>query len=209
MERDREWRPSSFDHSGHGAQRRITTSLELTTHFRAYIRMLNTRSFVNLTSFVSPRIQLDGKRITLAVFERLVMPGVTFTPGLVVADVAKRVLAVRLEMTLTPQTAAELSKASTSAPSVLNGPAQLSYDQHVFYHFNEQWLIDQIFTAWCYGRNGTTNPTEWWSAIICAKLPEEHDSGSSDVQTPTQQSQGSPFARDDRFGGPFQSPGLE
>jgi predicted ester cyclase len=125
---------------------RISTTLELTAHFRAYIRLLNTRLMTHLGSYVAPRVEMNGRQLSLTAFSTLIPPGSVFTPAMIIADVAKRSVAVRLGI--------EVPETSVAAAAGLpNAPTSAHIHEHVFYHFNEQWLIDQVWSAFSYGES--------------------------------------------------------
>lgn len=125
---------------------RITTAADLTAHFRGYLRVMNTRLWSNLAGYLAPRITLNGKKLSQTTFTTLVTHGASFSAELIVADVAKRTLAARMEIELT-----------TTAMNEWNGmsgtPTTRVVHEHVFYHFNENWLIDEVFSMYSYGED--------------------------------------------------------
>jgi len=136
---------------------RITTSADLTAHFRAFLRLLNTRLLTNITAFVAPRLEWNGKRMSSQTFASMVVPGAVFSPAMIVADVSKRTLAVRMEI--------ELPTKESPAPSVRDEGTSTSstppvrsrfITEHVFYHFNDNWLIDEVWSVFSHGDYGET-----------------------------------------------------
>lgn len=142
----------------------VANPAALTTHFRAYIRQLNQRLPSSLRLYLAPRVSYNGRRMSADAFAGLACPpGATVSSEFVVADVTKRLLAARIEVEVTSShhtstTPSTPTNGTTSVPeSPLedkerelrrgSGSSVEHISEHVFYHFDENWRIDEVWSV--------------------------------------------------------------
>lgn len=145
----------------------MTTSAEFTAHFRGYLRVINMRIWSNLSAYVASRISLNGRKMSQDAFSSLIAPGAVFSADMVVADVSKRTLTARMDIEF-PVTLATSDTAMENSDPVheqdckidsLGGKREIRrIKEHVFYHFNEAWRIDQVWSVFTYGESWTREP---------------------------------------------------
>ncbi|CAK9785407.1 hypothetical protein CC85DRAFT_51610 [Cutaneotrichosporon oleaginosum] len=136
----------------------VSSAAALTAHFRAYVRQLNQRLPSTLRLYLAPRVTYNGRRMSAESFAALASPpGATVASEMVVADVSKRLLAARMEVELnhpTPSTpvvnSADASPLESPQSDEVRRGSSTSVEhirEHVFYHFDEQWRIDEVWSV--------------------------------------------------------------
>lgn len=134
----------------------VANPAALTAHFRSYIRQLNQRLPTSLRMYLAPRVNYNGRRMSAESFAALVCPpGATLSSEFVVADVSKRLLAARIEVEVPQQSVTVPSSPtmngvtpdSPSPDELRRGSAPDHMREHVFYHFDENWRIDEVWSV--------------------------------------------------------------
>jgi predicted ester cyclase len=137
----------------------VSSPAALTAHFRAYVRQLNQRLPSTLRLYLAPRISYNGRRISADAFAaQACPPGATVSSEMVVADISKRLLAARIEVEVHHQTPSPSVNGTGTGGSPLESPqgeeprrgSSSSVEhvrEHVFYHFDEQWRIDEVWSV--------------------------------------------------------------
>lgn len=137
----------------------VSSPAALTAHFRAYVRQLNQRLPSTLRLYLAPRISYNGRRISADTFAaQACPPGATVSSEMVVADISKRLLAARIEVEVHHQTPSPSVNGTGTGGSPLESPqgeeprrgSSSSVEhvrEHVFYHFDDQWRIDEVWSV--------------------------------------------------------------
>ncbi|GMK59643.1 hypothetical protein CspeluHIS016_0802490 [Cutaneotrichosporon spelunceum] len=132
----------------------LASPAALTAHFRAYIRQLNQHLPSTLRLYLAPRIVHNGRRISAEAFAAQVCPpGATVSSEMIVADIAKRLLAARVLVEVPHTNPGPVSDAavpdSSNAQALRRGSGSSFQHvcEHVFYHFDESWCIDEVWSV--------------------------------------------------------------
>jgi len=116
----------------------ITTVDEFKAYFRRYIYSLHT-SLEDAARYFAPTMTVNGEAMAASDFTAQIRPGSTFNVPMIVADVRDRTLAVRMIIDLPIPSTLGLG---------LERPKGTRLEEHVFYHFNEHWLMDEVWSIY-------------------------------------------------------------
>ncbi|KLT44942.1 hypothetical protein CC85DRAFT_326207 [Cutaneotrichosporon oleaginosum] len=146
----------------------IRSSADLTSLYRQYLRVLNNRTFDLMARFVARRCVHNGHRMSAQEYSTLIKPGATFCADEIVADVSQRTIAARLHIEFPASYPGGVRKVRSRTES--NGDAREAsptgsatherhsptrttstpritrLSEHVFYHFDENWRIDRVWS---------------------------------------------------------------
>lgn len=152
----------------------IKTQADLTNHYRAYLRALNTRTFDLVGRYVAKRARHNGYTLSHTEYCALVPQGATYTPEDIVADIQGRTIAARLSIeypvnapisatlansyghqqtgslgSATSESLCDNCSASNPPTPPSNGtggrsPRVCQVDEMVFYRFDEDWRIVEV-----------------------------------------------------------------
>ncbi|EKD05116.1 hypothetical protein A1Q2_00582 [Trichosporon asahii var. asahii CBS 8904] len=145
-------RSASASGSNAPAQPVLRSGVDLTSHYRNYVRALNTRTFDLICRYVAARVTHNGVTMGHAEFCSLIPPGAVFMPEDIIVDFTNRTIAARLYVEYPCTTGC--TTLWGVAPFAADGEEErgrtecrrkiCQVDEMAFYRFDEEWRIESV-----------------------------------------------------------------
>lgn len=149
----------------------LRSGVDLTSHYRNYVRALNTRSFDLICRYTAPDMTHNGVAVGHTEFCNLIPPGAVFMPEDIIVDFPNRTIAARLYIEYPCMTGHTTvwgvypfapAEEERGRPEARGRRRVCQVDEMAFYRFDDEWRIESI------------------NSMIAARNPIRSGSGSDD-----------------------------
>lgn len=141
--------------SGAPAQPVLRSGVDLTSHYRNYVRALNTRTFDLICRYVAKRVTHNGVTMGPSEFCNLIPPGAVFMPEDIIVDYTNRTVAARLYVEYPCMTGCTTlwgvspflnpdGEEERDRTEVRGRRRICQVDEMAFYRFDEEWRIESV-----------------------------------------------------------------
>jgi hypothetical protein len=122
----------------------ITTTEEFKAYYLSYVQALHI-DLNAVARFLSPELILNGEVMAPLELVNIIRPGSTFGITMLVAELSERTIAVRMVIDVPVPSTTGLGLEEPYEPTLVG---EDSIQEHVFYRFNDQWLIEEIWSIY-------------------------------------------------------------
>lgn len=138
------------------AQPVLRCGVDLTSHYRNYVRALNTRTFDLIARYVATPVNHNGVNMGPTEFFNLIPPGAVFMPEDIIVDFTNRTIAARLFVEYPCSTGSTTlwgvypfanpeGEEEQRGRTEMRGTRRiLQVDEMAFYRFDEEWRIESV-----------------------------------------------------------------